>query len=166
MTPDYGASFHDHKRTNCCSCILGRVKWRGGHRRRSPACPACPAPSLRSERVVVHQPFSAVRVSGCDGVAVVTLRGDIDMSVETEVRRALLPASDVDTPRTVIDLSEVSFMDSAGINALINAHLRAGAQDGWIRVVTSSPLLQSLFRTLGIDEVISSYPTLREALQA
>ncbi|CAL9342735.1 hypothetical protein SUDANB6_00303 [Streptomyces sp. enrichment culture] len=114
---------------------------------------------------MVHQPFSAVRVSGCDGVAVVALRGDIDMTVEAEVRRALLPVSDADTPRAVIDLSEVSFMDSAGINALISAHLRASARNGWIRVVTASPMVKRLFQTLGIDEVISSYPTVNEALQ-
>ncbi|WP_437049687.1 STAS domain-containing protein [Streptomyces sp. enrichment culture] len=115
---------------------------------------------------MVHQPFSAVRVSECDGVAVVKLRGDIDMTVEAEVRRALLPASDADTPRVVVDLSQVSFMDSAGINALIGAHLHASARNGWIRVVASSPMVKRLFQTLGIDEVIGDYPTLREALQA
>lgn len=115
---------------------------------------------------MVHQPFSAVRATGLDGVTVVTLRGDIDMTVEAEVRHALLPAPETGTPRAVVDLSEVSFMDSAGINALIGAHLRASTEKGWIRVVTSSPLIKRLFQTLGIDEVISSYPTLDEALHA
>jgi anti-anti-sigma factor len=105
----------------------------------------------------VYQPFSAVRSTARDGVTVVSLRGDIDMTTEVEVRQALLSASGAEAPRTVVDLSQVSFMDSTGFNALISAHAHATAHSGWIRVATPPPML-------GIDEVISSYPTLKEAL--
>lgn len=112
----------------------------------------------------MYQPFSAVRSTARDGVTVVSLRGDIDMTTEVEVRQALLSASDTEAPRTVVDLSQVSFMDSTGFNALISAHAHATAHSGWVRVATPPPMVKRMFHMLGIDEVIHSYPTLKEAL--
>ncbi|NEY34719.1 anti-sigma factor antagonist [Streptomyces sp. PRKS01-65] len=105
-----------------------------------------------------------MRSTAREGVTVVSLRGDIDMTAEPEVRQALLVPSEGDAPRTVVDLSQVSFMDSTGFNALINAHAQATAHSGWVRVATPPPMVKRMFQVLGIDEVISSYPTLKDAL--
>ncbi|MGP2439328.1 STAS domain-containing protein [Streptomyces sp. JW3] len=109
------------------------------------------------------QPFSAVRSLTPDGVTVVTLRGDIDQDVGAEVRQALLP-SGVPAPFTVVDLASVSFMDTAGINALIQAHRAARSRDGWIRLAACSPTILRVFDILGVDGLIGCYPTVREAL--
>nr|WP_275297049.1 STAS domain-containing protein [Streptomyces cyaneogriseus] len=105
-----------------------------------------------------------MRSTARDGVTVVSLRGDIDMTAEAEVRQALLAPPDADAPRTVVDLSQVSFMDSTGFNALISAHAHATAHSGWVRVATPPPMVKRMFQMLGIDEVISSYPTVKDAL--
>ncbi|MFJ9026795.1 STAS domain-containing protein [Streptomyces sp. NPDC102259] len=52
----------------------------------------------------------------------VPLRGEIDHSVTNELTEALLSYGSVTRPRTVVDLSGVTFMDSSAINALIAAH--------------------------------------------
>lgn len=109
------------------------------------------------------QPFSAVRSLTPGGVTVVTLRGDIDQDVGAEVRRALLPSGDP-APFTVVDLASVSFMDSAGVNALIQAHHAARSRDGWIRLAACSPMILRVLDTLGIDGLLRCYPTVREAL--
>ncbi|MDO0924723.1 STAS domain-containing protein [Streptomyces sp. TG1A-8] len=115
---------------------------------------------------MVSQPFSAVLSDGREGVTVVSFSGDIDLTAEPEVRRALADATGADAPRAVVDLSRVSFMDSTGFNLLIDAHLRATARNGWVRVATLPPVVQHVFRALSLDEVISAYPTLGEALAA
>ncbi|WP_320774003.1 STAS domain-containing protein [Streptomyces sp. CRN 30] len=109
------------------------------------------------------QPFSAVRSLTPDGVTVVTLRGDIDQDVGTEVRQALLPTGTPD-PFTVVDLASVSFMDTAGINALILAHRAAASRDGWIRLAACSPTILRVLDVLGIAGVMRCYPTVQDAL--
>ncbi|WP_234478729.1 STAS domain-containing protein [Streptomyces sp. MBT65] len=34
----------------------------------------------------------------------------------------------------MVDLSQVAFMDSSGINILISAYKRVGATQGWLRI--------------------------------
>ncbi|GGS99985.1 STAS domain-containing protein [Streptomyces griseoviridis] len=109
------------------------------------------------------RPFSAVRSSTPDGVTVVTLRGDIDRDAGVEVRQALLPSGEP-APFTVVDLSSVSFMDSAGVNALIQAHRATGSRDGWIRLAACSPAISRILAIIGVDGLIRSYPTVRDAI--
>ncbi|MFE7838754.1 STAS domain-containing protein [Streptomyces sp. NPDC057474] len=52
----------------------------------------------------------------------VTLRGETDHAVTNELTEALLSYNGATPPRTVVDLSGVTFMDSSGINVLIAAH--------------------------------------------
>ncbi|MFF1439270.1 STAS domain-containing protein [Streptomyces sp. NPDC058295] len=55
-----------------------------------------------------------------DDVRMVPLRGETDHAVtkKNELTEALLSYGSVTRPRTVVDLSGVTFMDSSGINAL------------------------------------------------
>jgi anti-sigma B factor antagonist len=61
-----------------------------------------------------------------DGRAVVVPRGELDIAtapeLETVVRERLDAGQDV-----VVDLRELSFMDSTGLRVLVSAHARAGA---------------------------------------
>lgn len=101
-----------------------------------------------------------------DGVRVVTVRGEIDDTFRTSLQEALLPrgAAGAAQPPTVLDLSEVTFMDSSGINTLIAAYQAVTEAGGWIRLAGA---LQTVMRTLqivGVDTVIDCRPTLRQAL--
>jgi anti-anti-sigma factor len=52
-------------------------------------------------------------------IRVLTLRGEIDHAVRNELTEALLSYDGAAPPMTVMDLSGVTFMDSSGINVLI-----------------------------------------------
>jgi anti-anti-sigma factor len=67
---------------------------------------------------------------------------------------------------TVLDLSQVTFMDSTGINALIGAHLAAADIQGWVRVAGPTPSVLRIFQIVGLDTVITCYPTLQQALSS
>ncbi|MER7683062.1 STAS domain-containing protein [Streptomyces sp. NPDC096934] len=108
--------------------------------------------------------LSVTRSTTAEGITVLALRGEIDFTTGTEVQRALLGSDGAATARTVVELSQVTFMDSSGINALIGAHHAATARRGWVRVAAPTPSILRVLRIVGLDTVITCYPTLQQAL--
>jgi anti-sigma B factor antagonist len=69
-------------------------------------------------------------------------------------------------PKVVIDLSEVPFMDSAGLGALIGGIRRAREHGGEVAVACSRPTLTRLLHTTGFDRIVPVTETLEAALAA
>ncbi|MFJ9737719.1 STAS domain-containing protein [Streptomyces sp. NPDC101166] len=101
--------------------------------------------------------------STVDGVDVVSPRGEIDHDTGGPFRAAL-EAADGWGGRMVIDLSQVTFMDSTGVNVLVTTHHAALAGGGWLRLaVPRGPVLRVL-ELVGLDGVIPCCPTVEQAL--
>ncbi|MEU6543215.1 STAS domain-containing protein [Streptomyces sp. NPDC046859] len=100
-----------------------------------------------------------------DGIRVVTVRGEIDHGVKDMLSEALRPCDGV-APRTVVDLSGVTFMDSSGINVFVAAHQAARDDQGWLRIAGAQESVLRLLEIVGLDEVIDCHPTVDEALTA
>ncbi|MFD5164320.1 STAS domain-containing protein [Streptomyces hawaiiensis] len=99
-----------------------------------------------------------------DGIRVVTLRGEIDHAVTEELTEALLSYGSVTPPRTVVDLSGVTFMDSSGINVLIAAHQGMSDAQGWLRIAGAQASVLRVLELVGLDQVIGCHPTVEQAL--
>ncbi|RZU23874.1 STAS domain-containing protein [Streptomyces sp. BK239] len=102
--------------------------------------------------------------STVDGVDVVSPRGEIDHDTGRLFRAALEATDGWGGGRMVVDLSEVTFMDSTGVNVLVTAHHAALAGGGRLRLaVPRGPVLRVL-ELVGLDGVIAICPTVEEAL--
>ncbi|GGW80633.1 STAS domain-containing protein [Streptomyces galilaeus] len=112
------------------------------------------------------RPGLAIDHTAIDGIQVVTVRGEIDHAVTEELTEALLVYGSVTPPRTVVDLSGVTFMDSSGINALIAAHQSMSDSQGWLRIVGAQAPVLRILELVGLDQVIGCHPTLEQALTA
>jgi anti-anti-sigma factor len=99
-----------------------------------------------------------------DGIRVLTVRGEIDHDVKDVLSEALLAPDSA--PRTVVDLSGVTFMDSSGINVFVAAHQSMSDAHGWLRIAGAQAPLLRLLELVGLDEVISCHPTVEQALTA
>jgi anti-sigma B factor antagonist len=64
----------------------------------------------------------------------------------------------------VIDLSDVPFMDSAGLGALIGGIRRIRDGGGSVAVVCSRPAVLRLLHTTGFDRIVGVSATLDEAV--
>ncbi|WP_395105223.1 STAS domain-containing protein [Actinomadura sp. SCN-SB] len=100
-----------------------------------------------------------------DRCAVVRARGEIDVVSRERFEAALNEALESGGP-VVIDMREVSFCDSTGLNALVNANKRAIEQGTAIALVAVPPRVRRVFRITAVDEFIPIYDTLREAINA
>ena len=73
------------------------------------------------------------RTSGGPARTVVTLDGECDLAVRDELTAALLDAV-AGAQVVVVDLAEVTFIDSTGVHSLVTAHHAALAAGGRVHV--------------------------------
>ncbi|MEP9364890.1 STAS domain-containing protein [Nocardioides sp. CN2-186] len=95
---------------------------------------------------------------------VVRCAGEIDIATVPYLRDRLQQLQ-IDGPSDlVIELEQVTFIDSVGLGALIGAHKRARVLQGTFTIVcTCRPVLRVLSAT-ALDRVFRVVPTMDEAL--
>ncbi|GAA2733194.1 STAS domain-containing protein [Streptomyces nogalater] len=114
-----------------------------------------------------HRPEPLEVVStAADGVSVVTVSGEIDHTSVDPLVQALDTGALGTRPRVVIDMRDVTFMDSSGINVLLAARLDLASTGGWLRLAGPRDSVMRTLEIVGVDTLIPCYPSLREALAA
>ncbi|MEU9522788.1 STAS domain-containing protein [Streptomyces sp. NPDC048224] len=100
-----------------------------------------------------------------DDTLVVTLRGEIDQDSKAVLSEALLQTeADTKVPRVVADLSDVTFMDSVGINYFVHAQQQADGAGGWVRIAGAQQPVLRVLQLVGLDALIPCYATVDQAL--
>lgn len=94
-----------------------------------------------------------------------TVRGELDISAAPRFRE-LVAAVPADVSNLVMDLSNLEFIDSSGLQVLIEEQKRLDAEDGKLVVVCASPKMRDLFRLTGVDRVCTVVSSREEALEA
>jgi anti-sigma B factor antagonist len=105
-----------------------------------------------------------IQVEAAEAVTVCRPVGELDAYTVGQFREAL--AELATTPRLLIDLSEVPFMDSAGLGALIGGIRRAREAGGDVAVACSRPTLTRLLHTTGFDRIVPVTETVEGAASA
>ncbi len=114
--------------------------------------------------MLVEDPISA-SLEDHDGVAVLSVRGDIDMGSASAFKSAIGEALASNPPALVIDLLGVEFLGSIGVSVLVQAHERVG-DDVRFAVVADRPVISRLVQMLRLDEVFSLHEAVADALVA
>src|SRR5260370_5964331 len=97
---------------------------------------------------------------------VLPLEGDIDLHVSPAVREALNAMIKKKPERIVIDLSRVTYIDSAGIAVLILAMQEVEAYGGKFFLSGLQETLRSIFETSRLERVFRIFPDVDAALAA
>ncbi|MFE2531337.1 STAS domain-containing protein [Streptomyces sp. NPDC059371] len=120
---------------------------------------------MELEKAHGPQPLK-VASTASDGIIMVTVCGAIDHASVGPLVQALTPRRLPDRPRMIVDMRQVSFMDSSGINTLLATHLDLTRTEGWLRLADVPAAIRRTLETVGVDTVIPCYPSVREALSA
>jgi len=103
-----------------------------------------------------------IHVEHNDGHTVCRPSGELDAYTVGQFRDTL--GSLAEEPCLLIDLSDVPFMDSAGLGALIGGIRRARENNAEVVVACSRPTLTRLLHTTGFDRIVPVTETIEEAI--
>ena len=102
--------------------------------------------------------------TGEDGVAVAIVKSDeIDASNYDRFKNALVGALDT-SKRVVVDLTQVRFIDSSGLGALLAAQHHAAETGGRFILCGLTPYVKSLFETVRLDTLFQICEDTADAL--
>ena len=100
-------------------------------------------------------PFAGFEASaGRDGEVVVRVRGEIDMAAAPVFRErltAVIEANGDDV--VVVDLADVSFMDSSGLVVLVEAHQKLESASRKLLIGRPSPAVTRVLEVTGLDRL-------------
>ena len=88
-----------------------------------------------------------------DSSAVVWASGDVDTNVAETFRDMMLSVMRRHSPSLLLDLSGVSFMDCAGLCALLLTQRRAETRGGSVCLIAESPAVHRIIDLLGVRDV-------------
>jgi anti-sigma B factor antagonist len=95
---------------------------------------------------------------------VVPLKGEIDLHVSPTVTATLNEMIDKKPAQLVVDLSEVSYIDSAGLAALIQAMQKVESYGGKFMLSGLQETVRSIFEISRLDQVFQIFPDADAAL--
>jgi anti-sigma B factor antagonist len=104
---------------------------------------------------------ASYRVEREQGCAVVVASGEIDLHTAPGLRRALAVAVTM-SGRVVVDLTDVSFMDSTGLAVVLRARGRGGRPS--VSLVHPPRMLRRVLHLTGLSDVLPVYRTRQNAI--
>ena len=90
---------------------------------------------------------------------VVALEGEIDLHESPQVIERLNPLIAKKLPSIYLDLSRVSYIDSSGLAAFIDAMQRIQAYGGEFALVAMRESVRKIFEISRLDQVFKIYPS-------
>ena len=84
----------------------------------------------------------------------VQVKGEIDAYTAPKLRETLFPLSEQANVSMVVDLTEVSYMDSTGLGVFVGLFKSVRAHNGEFRLIGLSERLRRLFDITGLADII------------
>ncbi len=98
-----------------------------------------------------------------NGWAVLEVQGEVDLYTSPQLRDAILRLTEEGENRIVVDLNNVSFMDSSGLGVLVAGLKRARERGGELALVFGEGSVQKVLGITGLDKVFPTHGSVGEA---
>ena len=121
-------------------------------------------PALSLKAAVLLVPDDRFPVTWSGRAAAVAVPVELDLTIADGLRDALLEVLNAGALGLVVDMTQTTFCDSAGISAITRAVRRAAAHDATVRLAVVAPAVLRVLDLVGIDRLIEIYPDVRAAL--
>ena len=110
--------------------------------------------------------FTATPVLGRYCPNVLPLKGEIDLHVSPTLTQSLNAMAEKKPERIVIDLSDATYIDSAGLAALILAMKAVEAYGGMFFLAGLHETMRSILESSRLDQIFEIFPDADTALAA
>jgi anti-sigma B factor antagonist len=109
----------------------------------------------QSQHAGPSRPFE-IRTRQHDDATTIAISGELDLASVDQLRDAIRAAEESSRRSIVLDLSELSFMDSTGLSALLGARKRASENNHQLRFLPSRhDQVQQVLSITETNELIS-----------
>jgi anti-sigma B factor antagonist len=117
--------------------------------------PATPQDDAATYAIIQHEPEK--------GLSVLSAEGELDLASAPSLKWALTDVLSDGGRRIVVDLSQVTFIDSTALGVLVGVHrsLPAGAR---LAIVCTHDEVMNIFELTGLDATFDIFRTLDDAL--
>lgn len=92
----------------------------------------------------------------------ITVSGEVDLATSPDLDVAIIAAIDSGTSSVVIDLTDVSFMDSSGLGVIVRALKRCREAENDLDLVITNERVLKVFGITGLDQVISIHASIQD----
>jgi anti-sigma B factor antagonist len=108
--------------------------------------PASPAPIPPPFRCETHRGSGQARVCPI---------GELDIATVPEVDHRLRALHDAGEEHLVLDLRDVSFMDSSGLRLILSWHERVAGEAADFRIIRGNEVVERVFETTRVRDLLS-----------
>jgi anti-anti-sigma factor len=106
---------------------------------------------------------ASVTIGEVRGVSVAIIQGDVDLAVVDRIAAELEPVSGVASP-LVVDLTDVSYLDSAGVHLLFRLAGGRQAAVGVTRIVAPAGAVRRVLELTGVEATLGLDETVDQAI--
>ena len=99
-------------------------------------------------------------------VTVVKISGEVDVFTSPRLREELLRIIDDGAVHLVVDLGEVTFLDSTGLGVLVGIYHRLRARDGTMAFVGVNDRVRRVFHVTQLTKIFVLHDSLEDAIAA
>ncbi len=108
----------------------------------------------------------SVSRSSTGDVPVVAVSGEVDVYSAPALKESLAEVLQAGDSTLIVDLTEVEFLDSTGLGALVEARAASTEAGGSLPLVCSQERILKLFTITGLDGVFTIHASVGEAVAA
>jgi anti-anti-sigma factor len=108
--------------------------------------------------------FRAAVASLTDELVLVSASGELDLYSAGHLQARIEEADTVGADTVLVDLSEISFIDSTALSVLVRETKRLEGRGHSLVLVTNDPRTRRVVEVTGLKQVLRTYATLQDAL--
>ena len=100
-----------------------------------------------------------------DGVAILELSGEVDFHSSPELREKMQKVSTSQDPKVIVNLKDVSYIDSSGLATFVEALQTVKRNGGKLVLAELVPAVRGVFEIAKLDSIFSLAGSEQEAVQ-
>ena len=101
-----------------------------------------------------------------NGMKILDVAGEIDVYTAPQFKEAVNGIMAAGQKHLIIDMGNVTYMDSSGFGTLLSATRRLRPQGGTINLVRCNASIDRILRITRLDTVFATYDNLDDAIKA
>ncbi|MGM0507711.1 MAG: STAS domain-containing protein [Fusobacteriota bacterium] len=101
-----------------------------------------------------------------NGIKLVSIEGEIDVYTSLEIKKDLNQIIDEDGLKLVIDLDQVTYIDSSGLGVFVTILKKINKKGGNMKLINLQPSVEKIFEITRLKKFFEIYENKEEAIKS